>query len=128
MSCYSMNERMPITHVHTGEAEARHGALCGDCAGFECLGIYDGMCDPDDPFNWALLLGADRLERTGTRDYEYELVDAGGLCDEVDGRLFFRGDRVATVDLGGLSGEVVALLHGEMMRHAAGDRPGHFPP
>lgn len=38
---------MPFTSLHTGEAEARGGAVC-DCGGFECPGVYGGICEYND--------------------------------------------------------------------------------
>ena len=39
-----MGDRSSFAGVHTGEAEARAGAICFECGGFDCPGVYDGAC------------------------------------------------------------------------------------
>lgn len=150
--------------VHTGEWAARNGAACV-CGGFECPGVYGGLCPEDltekDPcpcgcgayisrkrrtsyaydrsgFNWgdddpkclaaqwppdetnaAIFAGQDVLYETGVEGYEYELVacpSAGPDC--YNGRLYYQGDLVSRIDVEGMEGEVMAVLHGDMMIHA----------
>lgn len=117
MSCYKLNKRIPMGSVETGESEARHGAICIECGSFDCMGIYDGMCDPDDPSNQVLVKGQELLDKNGTEGYEYELIAVSG--NGYEGKLYFQGTLISHVDWDGLAGEILALMHGDMMRHAA---------
>ena len=40
-------DAVPFEAVHTGEAEARNGAV-RVCGGFDCPGVYGGFCQYDD--------------------------------------------------------------------------------
>ena len=45
------DKRQPFKYLHTGEWEARQGAMCSGCGGFECPGVYGGMCGYDDRYS-----------------------------------------------------------------------------
>ena len=39
--------RYVVDKIHSGEWEARNGAMCV-CGGFECVGVYGGLCRDND--------------------------------------------------------------------------------
>ena len=81
----------------------------------ECLAAHL----PPNSVNVSLFRGQEVLEETGTQSYSYEV--ARGEDEGVNGKLFYRDELIADVE-DDMLGEVVALIHGEMMHHAASSR------
>lgn len=64
--------------VHVGEHEARTGAVCGGCGGFECAGIYGGDCAWEDPEAFDCDCGCGyRVNSALPASYAY---DRAGFC------------------------------------------------